>query len=259
MHALRLDSAMIRAALLALGVLLVLAPAAEARPWVFVLAGQSNMAGRGLPLPAETPDARIMEFTHHARLTVARDPLNNEQGVGPGLSFARALLESHPERRIVLVQCAKGATFLKEWMRGQYLFERCARLARQATRHGVLKGVLFAQGESDALSAPAARQWAARYRRFARDFRARAGAPDIPMVHTVLATTTQPRRFHEWRTVKTQQAAVQVPRDVAVRTGDLRLQDNVHFTVDGYRELGERFAAAWLRVADLQPQTDLGH
>lgn len=247
---------------LALAILLLAcAPATahgDAKPWVFVLAGQSNMAGRGTPIPTEQPDPRILEFTHNARLAVARDPLNHEQGVGPGLSFARALLKDHPGRKIVLVQCAKGATFLKQWMRGQYLFNRCASLTRQASKRGTLKGVLFAQGESDALSTPSARLWAARYRELVTDFRSSVNAPRLPFVHTILGRTTQSRRFHEWRVVKNQQAAVRVPGDAAVRTGDLPLQDNVHFTVEGYGTLGERFAAAWLDVVDLQRPRDRG-
>lgn len=211
-------------------------------PWVFVLAGQSNMAGRGLPLPPADPDSRIMEFTHHGNLVTARDPLNHEQGAGPGLPFARALLQGHPERQIILVQCAKGSTSLRRWERGGYLFKRCARLARSAAQYGDLRGVLFAQGESDAQSTKAAGRWGLRYTRFVGDFRKAVEAPRVPFAHTILATTTQPRRFHAWRTVQAQQRRVRVPGDVAVPTVGLPLQDNVHFTVDGYRTLGERFA-----------------
>lgn len=217
--------------------------------WVFVLAGQSNMAGRGLPVPAENPDPRIMEYTHHGRLVAARDPLNNEQGVGPGIPFARALLAEHPGRRVVLVQCSKGATALRQWMRDEWLFQRCAHLTRRAARFGVLRGVLFAQGESDAENGRVARRWAIRYRRFARDFRAAVHAPRLPFVHTVLGRTTEPRRFYAWRAVQAQQRAVRVPRDTAVTTRDLPLQDNVHFTVSGYETLGARFAAAWAVTA----------
>lgn len=226
------------------------APAAAApakpKPWVFVLAGQSHMAGRGLPLPAPVVTPGIMQSIRRG-VVPAVDPLNGEQGVGPGLTFARAVRKAHPGRRIILVPCAKGATSITQWRHNSFLYDRCIRWARQA--HGTIKGVLFAQGESDASSYVDASKWRWRFERFARQFRRSLGAPRTPFIYATLGHTTQPARFFAWGAVRRQQDAAHVAHSAAVRMGDLRLQDNVHLTANGYRILGGRMAAAWRRLA----------
>ena len=67
------------------------------RVWLFVLAGQSNMAGRGLVEPSDTiPHPRIFTVTPDKRWALAKEPLQLYQpaltGLGPGLAFARALM-----------------------------------------------------------------------------------------------------------------------------------------------------------------------
>ena len=213
---------------------LSLVPArASAERWTFVLAGQSNMAGRGLPVPPQHPSRRILEPSASG-LVPAKEPLGGEQGVGPGLAFARAIRRRHPQATIVLVPCAKGSTWMREWQPGGTLFKRCVAGARRT--HARVAGVLFAQGESDAQDITAAARWRQGFRRFARGMRRALG--DVPIVHTVLGSTTEPERFIAWSQVQRQQRP-------GVETSDLPLADNVHFTVSGYERLGHRLAAAW--------------
>lgn len=88
---------------------------------VWVLAGQSNMAGRGsvdaLP-PDYTPSPRISALNGSgAWIAPAVDPMHVDVdlrkaercGVGPGLPFARAILDVNRESmHIGLVPCALG-------------------------------------------------------------------------------------------------------------------------------------------------------
>lgn len=219
---------------------------AKPRPWVFVLAGQSNMAGRGLPVPAEKPTPGIMQITRKG-IVPAVDPLNGEQGVGPGLAFAKAIKRAHPDVTIILVPCAKGATWMRQWQRGQFLYNRCVK--RAAAAHGVVKGVLFAQGESDAQLTDVAGKWRHRFERFSRQFRASLHASRAPFIYTVLGRTTQHHRFHAWPIIQHAQRAAHVRDGAAIPTADLTLQDNVHFTVRSYHTLGLRMARAWTRLA----------
>jgi len=234
------------AALVALALITPGTASAKPKPWVFVLAGQSNMAGRGLPVPAEKPTPGILQITRLG-ITPAVDPLNAEQGVGPGLTFAKAIKKARPDITIILVPCAKGATWMRQWERGQFLYNRCVKRARAA--HGIVKGVLFAQGESDAQLSDVAGKWRSRFERFSRQFRVSLHAPRVPFIYTVLGRTTQPHRFHAWGAVQRAQRAAHVSHGMAVPTADLPLQDNVHFTVRSYHTLGLRMASAWTKLA----------
>ena len=85
---------------------------------LFVLAGQSNMAGRAaLPSDIEASDPAIRCFTQCAgseAWTPAADPLHADKpekaGVGPGLPFARELRRAEPSLGIGLVSCAWGGS-----------------------------------------------------------------------------------------------------------------------------------------------------
>lgn len=61
---------------------------------MFLLAGQSNMAGRG-EIVESVDNPRILATTD-GTWNVARHPLHNDKpekaGVGPGLSFARSIV-----------------------------------------------------------------------------------------------------------------------------------------------------------------------
>ena len=126
---------------------------------VFVLAGQSNMAGRGgivrdangiKTFDGATPeqtDPSIMCFDSSGAWTTAQDPMHDEVldpgyehrhthalvhaasskvcGVGPGMSFATTLRLLNSQRRIGLVPCARGDAAMCEWCGpGTPLFDR---------------------------------------------------------------------------------------------------------------------------------------
>jgi hypothetical protein len=127
---------------------------------LFVLAGQSNMAGRAaLPSDIEASDPAIRCFTQCAgseAWTPAADPLHADKpekaGVGPGLPFARELRRAEPSLGIGLVSCAWGGSELKRWEEGgdlRYEVLRRVQLALEAEPDALLAGVLWHQGESD--------------------------------------------------------------------------------------------------------------
>ena len=62
--------------------------------WVFILAGQSNMAGRGLVEPQDTiPDNRILTINSKNELVIAKEPFHfyepKASGLDCGLSLDR--------------------------------------------------------------------------------------------------------------------------------------------------------------------------
>jgi hypothetical protein len=209
-----------------------------------MLAGQSNMQGQGFPDPPQQPDSRILrEGVIGAPWTIAQDPLNH-LGVGPGMSFARELVRRHPAAQVVLVPCAVGGTAIDTWQPGMPNYNRCVTRTRDAVRRGgVLKGILFAQGESDGYTLFRAGQWAKRYQATIRGMR--HSLSSVPVVHTVLAADAKPATFPGWNLVKAQQRRQLNRDDIAVETQDLPLADGLHFTVPAYHALGRRMAGAW--------------
>jgi hypothetical protein len=220
---------------------------------VFLLAGQSNMVGRGFPLSlAETPDPRLTVWRDGV-WEAASDPLgprdNEKNGIGPGMSFGRHLLECDQRHDVGIVMCAKGATRITKWQPGRVLFKRSVEQAKAASGRGGLAGILFLQGEYEAESLDDAQEWGTAFRRTFEGFRAELGT--VPFVLGQIGTLP-PGRSPAQQIVRDQQAALaeELPGVALVETVDLPMApDGVHFTPDAYRTLGVRFADAWLNLA----------
>ena len=171
---------------------------------IFLLAGQSNMSGRGTAETANHEgDARILVF-RDGGWQVAADPLHRDKpkvvGVGPGLAFARALRRHLPtDISIGLVPAAFGGTKLAWWAKdyvgdgqrwpdGSTLYANALAQTRAAMKDGRLAGLLWNQGESDA--GEAEQEDGTAYRRalheLIRNFRADLGEAELPFVAATL-------------------------------------------------------------------------
>jgi Carbohydrate esterase, sialic acid-specific acetylesterase len=234
---------------------------------LFILAGQSNMSGRGTVLLAEPHDPRIVVFGNDYHWHVASEPVDDpfnqvdivsediDAGYSPSKAFADALVQRNPKLRIGLIPCAKGASSIAEWQRNlsdQALYGSCLKRARAASTIGQLAGLLVFQGEADAMDAiqfpehevnPT--RWSALFSAFVNDFRLDLSEPDLPVVYAQIGTNTTPAAFPNWDTVKEQQRITQLPASAMITTDDLPLMDNVHFTSESYRLIGTRFAEAY--------------
>ncbi len=142
------------------------AQASSARPLLFVLAGQSNMVGHGFPVPFAAVSPRIDRVTLANTLAPAGpvlgergDPSRDGSGAGPGLPFARTLIRHDSRVRVVLLMCAVGGTSITAWQPGQQFYDSCITRTRAALKFGRLAGVLFMQGETDAMMSVAPNWW----------------------------------------------------------------------------------------------------
>ena len=82
---------------------------------LYLLMGQSNMAGRGkIGAEDKTPHPRVLVFTLANQWEPAVEPITHDKprmlGVGPGLAFGKAMAEAEPGVTIGLVPCAVGGT-----------------------------------------------------------------------------------------------------------------------------------------------------
>lgn len=243
--------------------------ATPSRLALFILAGQSNMSGRG-PVPeGQTTDPRIVEFANDYTWQLAREPVDSPEGqvdtisrdptagYGPSMAFARALLEKNPNLRIGLIPCARGDSTIDQWQRDasdKTLYGSCLKRVRAAAAQGDVAGILFLQGESDAWDPQkvpqltlSANTWADKFVRMANDWRADLGKPQLPIVYAQLGNISL-EAFPNRDAVKAQQRAVQLPFSAMITTDDLPLLDHAHFTAESFDAVGQRFAQAYWQL-----------
>ena len=234
---------------------------------LFILAGQSNMSGWA-PVPEnEKTDPRIYVFGNDYHWRIAREPVDNPYNqvdkisldraaaFGPSLAFALAMLEHDPDMVIGLIPCAKSSTSIVEWQRNlsdQSLYGSCLKRARAASPMGQLSGVLFYQGEEDAVDPtrypqhdPSPSQWSQLFSSFVSAMRTDLDSPDLPIVFAQLGADPISVDLPNWVLVKEQQSSIQLPMTAMIITEDLPLMDGLHFTTDSYRTIGKRFADAY--------------
>lgn len=126
---------------------------------IYLLIGQSNMAGRGVITDA-TIVPGVYSLNQENKWIPARHPLHYDNGglsgVGPGLSFAREMKKHNPQRSIGLVPCAVGGTSITKWKPGVFdkgrdahPYDDAISRVKCALKSGKLKGILWHQGEGD--------------------------------------------------------------------------------------------------------------
>ncbi|HVJ88100.1 MAG TPA: sialate O-acetylesterase, partial [Caulifigura sp.] len=181
---------------------------------------------------------------------VDRVSLDVVVGVGPGQAFGERWSELNAGQAVGLIPCAMGGTTIENWQRDEgasSLYGSMLRRCRAAAAEGEIRGVLFFQGESDAVGDRVER-WAELFVRWAGDLRSDLGKPELPIVFAQLGDGSQSVDPAEWRRLQEVQAGVMLAQCAMITTSDLPLSDDVHFTTDGYREVGRRFAEAMHRL-----------
>jgi hypothetical protein len=124
------------------------------------------------------------------------------------------------------------------------------RRAKLALQSGTLKGNLWHQGESDSTAALAP-QYEMKLHDLVARLRTALAAPAVPFIAGQLGKFPD-SPWNEFR-VKVDQAHRDLPRKVP-HTGFVSSEglkhkgDKVHFDADSYRELGRRYAEAYLKI-----------
>jgi hypothetical protein len=229
---------------------------------LFLLAGQSNMAGRGTVADVDRVEhPRVLMFTRDLRWGPAAEPMHFDKpiaAVGPGRAFGLAVAEADTGARIGLIPTAVGGSPITAWEpgvlykeTGAYPWDDAVKRTRAAMPGGDLKAILWHQGESDG-NAEAAPLYEARLRSLITRFRAEFGNPTLPFIIGQLG------RFEgrPWTAGYIQvdaahrRVAADVPGVRFVSAEGLKDGgDSLHFSADAARELGRRYAAAYLALA----------
>ena len=235
---------------------------------LFILAGQSNMVGWA-PLPEDqVKDPKIYVFGNDYHWRIAVEPVDDASGqvddvsadpsagFGPSLAFASAVRSSRPEMVVGLIPCAKSSSAIIEWQRNlsdQSLYGSCLKQARAASPMGHFAGILFFQGETDAVDAnlypqyqPNPMNWSELFSKFVSNLREDLGEPELPVVFAQIGANTSLDDVPNWELVQAQQHSTRLPMSGMIVTDDLPLLDGLHFTAESYRIIGNRFAEAYL-------------
>lgn len=222
-------------------------PEAGAPLYVFLLIGQSNMAGRApIEKEDEAPLTGCYLFTDTGEWETAVNPLNRYskyrkeigmQQLNPGYTFARRLSSLQPDIKIGLVVSARGGTSINEWQPGCDLYEEAVSRARQAGKTGVLKAILWHQGETDCNDP----DYLDKLKIVIQSLRADLGDSSLPFIAGQI-------RYDGNYPVNEMIASLpdEVPNTAYASSEGLTTLDDWHFDTRSMRILGERYADAVL-------------
>jgi hypothetical protein len=219
---------------------------------IYLLMGQSNMVGRDTStIGSQMDNPHILSLGGDGQWVIARDPLHQDAriapGVGPGMSFAIEMFKADPSRTIGMVPCAVGGTPLKRWVKGADLYEQAVHRARMAAQAGVLKGVLWHQGESDTNNQTDADTYETRLTQMFKDLRQDLGSPNLPIVVGQLGDYLAVNKYPYVETVRNaikHMPAMLPALGYADAAGLYDRGDQLHFAASSQVQFGARYAKA---------------
>ncbi len=237
----------------------------ELKMHLYLLIGQSNMAGRDQEAGPEdkTPHPRVFSLNKDNQLEPAVEPVQFDKpsivGVGPGLSFGKFMADSDESIQVGLIPSAFGGTSIREWHKGADLYEAAVRRAMIARNDGVLKGILWHQGETDTQVKEDAEAHGDRLVQMIDDLRTDLQMPGVPVVIGELG------RFLEYcapfpsfvpkpefvRTINEGLAGIPARVDNCAFVSSVGLEsmgDEVHFSAESQREWGRRYGRKMLSL-----------
>ncbi|KAL1315572.1 hypothetical protein AAHE18_16G268900 [Arachis hypogaea] len=232
---------------------------------IFILAGQSNMAGRGgvkngrfwdgnVP-PGCRSNPSILRLSASLQWEEAHEPLHLDIdlgktcGVGPGLAFANEILRIKGESVNVvmgLVPCAKGGTKIGEWSKGTSLYNELVRRAIESVKGNsgrTIRALLWYQGESDTVREEDAEGYSHNMEKFIMDLRSDLHLPNLLVIQVALASGEG--KYIE--KVRKGQLGLKLPNVKCVDAKGLPLKtDQLHLTTVSQVHLGMRLAHAYI-------------
>lgn len=222
---------------------------------LYLLIGQSNMAGRGRMKPEDKPHPRVLKLNKDLEWAPASDPLHFDKpriaGVGPGSGFGPAMAESDERITIGLIPSAVGGTPLSRWEPGGDLYRQAIVRAKAAMEQGTLKGILWHQGEADSQSLETASTYRDRLAKTILALRKELGAGDVPFVVGELGEFLPADRLPHTNLINRALESLPevVPATACVKANGLKAKrDGIHFDADSAREFGRRYAQAMLKL-----------
>ena len=233
---------------------------------VFLLAGQSNMAGRaddlGLPAALQLPQDDVL-FYYGSSLTTLRPGSGTD--FGPEITFGRTVADACSTDTFALIKHGTSGTSLSgDWdpsggatytaFRNKVTDGMAA--LTSAGYEPEIVGMLWTQGERDAKLGRTTPQYEADLNEFIADMRTNYGS-GLPFYLSRLSSGQTDISAAGLTAIRTAQANVTAAdsRAFMIDTdGFGLLGDNLHFNASGQQDLGNAFAAAHLGTGGGDPE-----
>ena len=222
--------------------------------YIFLMAGQSNMAGRGFVEPGDTiSNTRILTLNKNNEWVYAKEPLHyyepGRTGLDCGLSFAKKLAGKYKkEITIGLVPCAIGGSSIEQWLgdstyRGVTLYSNFLQKAKSAAQSGTIKGLLWHQGESNT-GTKSHIAYKEKLERFFTKVRTDLQQPTMPIYLGPLGSYLTKASFPYTDSVNQDIKELSQTENIfLIKTSDFsHLKDTIHFDSKSQRLMGKRFA-----------------
>ena len=228
----------------------------------FLLAGQSNMTGRGDLTPDTALTAPGCLMLRMGRWQPMSEPVNVDRAVlegacpRSGASLAASFAAHYAAEsgcQAGLIPCADGGTTIEQWQPGKVLFDHAVLQAKLAARTSTLKAILWHQGESDCLEQEQFDAYPELFLRTMRTFRDELG--DLPIVVGELGYpehgfTGTPAELLNAFNARLPALAAQLPRCAVVSAAQLPSRgDGLHFDTPSLRIFGLRYLEAYRSLA----------
>jgi len=217
---------------------------------VFVLAGGSNMVGRGdtgkLPANLKDPSKNI-EFYEFGR----QESMTAHSNFGPEITFADEITKALPNQKLILIKRAQDNTPLYMWSSDR-IYKGLIDDVKKATdgKSVEFASVLWYGGGADVSSSVTTEKYLEDFRQFIERLRTDIGSKDLPFIYARIDPPQTSVRNREQVRQAQELAEQKIPNMKMISADGLsKLSDNLHFDTDGQIELGKRFAQAYLQIS----------
>ena len=225
--------------------------------YIFLMAGQSNMAGRGIIEAEDTlSNPLVLTLNKNNEWVYAKEPLHyyepGRTGLDCGLSFGKEISKKLGNQiTIGLVPCAIGGSSIEQWLgdstyRGVTLYSNFLQKAKAASQYGIIKGMLWHQGESNTGTKNHV-DYKNKLKSFFSKVRTDLQQRDMPiylgLLGLYLTNSSFPYRDEINKDIK--ELSQTDNKIYLVKTSDFtHLKDTIHFDSRSQRMMGKRFAKA---------------
>lgn len=225
---------------------------------LYILIGQSNMAGRGVITDEfKTQGHPDLYMLNQQNLWVtAKNPLHFDKpkmdGVGPGMMFGIQMAEANPTNKIGLIPCAVGGTAIESWLPGGYdkatnthPYDDAIIRIKEAMKSGVIKGVVWHQGEANS-SLEKSKIYLTHLAELIERIRKLTGNPNLPVVIGELGRYKENYQYINRELVKLPTTVKCTA--IASSEGLINKGDQIHFDGASANEMGKRMAAKMIEL-----------
>ncbi|MBB6324820.1 hypothetical protein FHS59_000435 [Algoriphagus iocasae] len=229
---------------------------------LYLLMGQSNMAGRGQVEAIDTlSHPKVWMLDSAMNWVLAKDPMHFDKpvaGVGLGLTFGKIMANENPSVKIGLIPTAVGGSSINAWFKDSihnqtktYPYDDMIARAKKALSDGTLKGILWHQGESDTGNEESIANYPTKFYAMMDSLQKDLGIEPVPIVmgeigHFFYGKAPLAKNINDTFS----QIASENPCIDFVRSDGLNHKgDSTHFDSNSYHVLGMRYAE---KMIDLQ-------